>query len=442
MKNLSRLQRVKSSKGFSMLQTANPATPQSGKVDKKARSLRRRSRNLTEEEMNREIATLFGNESKTKEEVLDGISQAVPTLEKCMEEHKASKEQVQARIKEVCSALREAVDNLEEHFTSTLEQSFFEEEVRIQDSINNLNSLASDNGKGMSDDDMDKEFKRLKENLCGIQKYELMQPQCEDIKKWAKDMLTTEFKINMDQKLSEDSLIGHIPCITDVSKVGPNEIHIRFVVSDEKLKDAEYKIEMWNGKAEESEVRSEQVVGLTHNAYIDWRFEEESECKVRGRAIRIGMFGEECLSGWSDWAPFIVPKKHRSNGIFGAGLAWDRREPDEMYTVTDTTNGEVLYSEMKPYTAVPRYAMGHKMLITSVKGSSKWEETRTIEKVQITPENLLDDMRLFHSDKDICRRALEEIALMARCKQKTRKHNYHVLIYTPFCYYCCCFYSF
>ena len=415
MKSLTRLQRAKSIKGISTLQGASPSTPsQGGRSDKKARSLRRRSRNLTEEEHHREIATLFGSEAKTKEEVLDDISQAVPALEKRMGEHKASKEEAQGRLKEVCAALREAVDTLEEHFAGALEQSFFEEELRLQDTLNSMKSLASDGGKGMSDEGMASEFARLRANLSGVQRYAVVAP--DDIKKWALDALASEVRVSMDHALSEEALLGQAPRITDVSRVGPSEIHIRFVAPDDRLKDAEYRVEMWNGKAEDAEVRSMQVVGLTHNAYVDWRFEDESECRVRGRAIRTGTYGEECLTGWSDWAPFTVPKKHRGNGVFGAGLVWSRREPDEMYTVADVASGEVLYSGMKPYTTVPRYTVGHKVLITAVKGSAKWEETRTVEKVSMTPENILDDMRLFHSDRDICRRALEEIALIAKCK--------------------------
>lgn len=367
---------------------------------------------------------------RPKMDIAERINKIASVLNRHAKEHENNRIKVQNKIGEVCSLLREAANNLEEHLNETLKQNYTEEESRIQESTRRLEELSNDNEEKpehMSDDDKEKELDDIEDTLYGVQRYDLAVPQCEDLKKWASDMLGTEFKVNVGQSPSEEIFEGKIPRITGIEAVGPNEIHIgiSFLEPEEEVamykvkgwNGVEYNIEMWNGEeGDDYEVRSGQIMGPSHNAYVEWRFRGGSECKVRGRAMWRGLFGDEYVSEWSDWVSFTIPSEHKNSGALESGVMWERREEGETYTVIDMTTNDVLYNGMKSYTMIPQSVQGHEILISGVKGDRRWEESRTVEEVPLEPENLLDDLRIFHYDKVICKYAPETIAIMVKSK--------------------------
>lgn len=359
---------------------------------------------------------------KSSKDVNKDLNNSTAALEKRIEEHTANKAEIESSIEEVCKMLRDAATALEEQLSGYVQQAYAEEETCLQESLSKMKAIQND--EEMSEKEKGKALREIKSTLCGVCKYELMRPKCEDVKKWAVDALSTEFRVCMNQSLSDKALVESDATISNVVEAGPNEVSIDIDFScdnDDEMSGVEYVIEMWNGEDDEEDenqcIKSTQIVGPSHKASVEWLFEAESECKVRGRAIKRGLLGEECLSDWSEWENFTVPKKHKNTGAFGVGIAWKRRDDNEAYTVIDTVTNEVLYSGNKNYTMVPLYVKGHKVVINGNKeDGSKWEETKVVEQVHKTPETLLEDMKLFRSDKDICKKSLEAITLRAQCK--------------------------
>lgn len=380
---------------------------------------------------------------RPKMDFAERINKIASVLNRHGKEHENNRTRVQNKIGEVCNLLREAANSLEECLNETLNQNYTEEEARLQESTHRLEELRNDTEEKpgrMSDADKERELSEIEDTLYGVQRYDLAVPQCDDLKKWASDMLGTEFNVKVGQSPSEEIFEGKIPRITEVEAVGPNEIHvgISFLEPEEeaamvKVKGwsgVEYDIEMWNGEeGEDYEVRSKQIMGPSHNAYVEWRFRGGSECKVRGRAMWRGLFGDEYVSEWSDWMGFTVPSEHKNSGALESGVMWERREEGETYTVIDMTTNDVLYNGMKSYTMIPQSVQGHEILISGVKEDRRWEESRTVEEVPLEPENILDDLRIFHSDKVICKYAPETIAIMAKSKYVFTQKIFHYLYY-------------
>ena len=365
-----------------------------------------------------------GVQKKPKIDFAERISQITSALDRHIEDHERSRIEAQNKIEEVCNALREAVDVLEDRLRNTVEKWYPDEETRLQESVHKLNTLSgmilSNAEDGMSDDEKEKRLEEIEGVLCGVQRYEVKVPECDDLKEWASNTLSSEFKVNVHQSLSEELLRGRAFRITGLNEVNSNEVHIMtsFLKAEEeaamrKMKlwsGVDYVVEMWNGEEGNRKCfRTEQVLGPSHNAYVEWRFMGGDECKIRGRAIWRGLSGEECQSEWSEWKSFTVHKKHKNSGTFMTCAVWKKREVGESYTVIDPITGRVLYRGMKPYTRIPDSSRGHELLIRGEKERRRWEEIIIVGDVPQDPENLLNDLRIFHTDGDACVRALKEM---------------------------------
>ena len=365
-----------------------------------------------------------GVPKKPRIDFTERISRIAAALERHIDEHERSRIEAQEKIEKAYNALREAADDLEKCLNDKLQERYTKEEARLQESLEKLNMLSEKNdarkkeGNEMCDDEMEKELKEVEKTLYGAQRYEVKVPECNDLKEWASGILDSEFKVDASKFLREELFKGRTPRITGVNEVNPNEVHIGIDFLGNAMDGVEYVVEMWNGEeGEDYEVRSEQVLGPFHNAYIEWRFRGGSECKVRVRAAWRGLLGEECQSGWSKWIAFTVPREHKNSGIFRIGVVWAKREDGEAYTVIDTTSRNyVLYIGMKPYIRIPYPSYGHEILIRGSKGGRRWEERKTVESVPKNLENLLGDLRIFHNDVSVCKNALNDIANMAQCK--------------------------
>ena len=346
-------------------------------------------------------------------------------LRKHIDEHEKSKVDIQEKIDEVCRALREAVDEMEERLGSTIEEWYKKEEARLQESLVKLYTLGEE---GTDEEAAERALKEAEAALCCVQRYELKMPQCKDVKEWACNALCAEFRTEVRQSLSEEFLKKRKPRITEVREATPNDVHIgiSFLEPEEEAamkkmalwSGVEYVVEMWNGEeGEDLEVRSEQVLGPSHNACVEWRFPGGSECLVRGKATwRDPSCGEQRASEWSEWVPFTIPVGHKSSGVYKNGVAWERWEAGETYVVTNAESGDVLYRGPNTYTRLPPSLQGRDVVVKGSKDGREWKKTIVIERIAKTPENLLNDLRIFHTDADVCERALGEITTMARCK--------------------------
>lgn len=367
---------------------------------------------------------------RPKNDTLTEISKVKSLLENRIVQHRNNVIATQSEIEETCRALREAVNSLEESLNSTLQKGYTEEEARLQEALQKLRRLES--GEATSDEETGKELNEAKYSLCGSQCYELIKPQYDDLKEWASGILGAGLRVNTKQLLSEEILRDRVPIITEMSEVNPNEVNIEvsFLEPEEeaamkKMKlwsGIEYMVEMWNGeRGEDYEVRTEQVLGPSHNAYVEWRFKRGCECKIRVRAIRRDIRGEEYLSEWSEWISFLIPKRHKNSGAVGVGVVWDMRSAGETYTLLSKKDFEVFYNGVKPYTLIPKEGRGHRLMIWGRKGERKWEEIRLIDEIAPTPENLIDDLRIFHTNGEICKQALKDIVFLSKSKKKKKR---------------------
>ena len=365
---------------------------------------------------------------KPSKDFTERISQTAAALERHIDEHERSRIEAQEKIEKAYNALREAADDLEKCLSNALQEGYAEEEARLQESLEKLNMLSEKNdarkkeGSAISDEEIEKELKEVESVLCGVQRYEVKVPKCNDLKEWASGILDSEFKVNVGQSLSEKFLKKRTFRVTGVNEVNPNEVHIgiSFLNAEEEAamrrmklwSGVEYAVEMWNGEeGNKNRIVTKQILGPSHNCYVEWRFRRGSVCKIRVCAAWRGLLGEERQSGWSEWIAFTVPGSHKDSGIFRTCVVWAKREDGETYTVTDTTTGDVLYNGMKPYTRIPYSLQGHEILIRGSKEWKGWEERRTVEKVPENSGNLIDDLRIFHTDGGVCMRALSELEI-------------------------------
>lgn len=308
---------------------------------------------------------------KPKRDFTERINKLTVSLERNIEEHENSRVETQNKIKEVCDVLRAAVDNLERQLIDDLQQNYTKEESRLHESLHKL-KIAEDSEE-MGDEEKDKILREAESIMFWIQRYKLNHPKFEDVKKWANDTISSEFKLDVSRLLS-DKLKERIPHITEVKEAGPNEVHIDLEFLNEYEKSElkrmkkdiiiEYTTEIWNGETGENyEVKDEQFLEYSHKAYIEWRHRGGSECKVRLKAVLFWLPEEEYESEWSEWKSFIAPEEHKNSGIAMTGIVWEKWKEDETYTVVDTTTNEILYSGAKRYTTLPDSTRGHRVQI-------------------------------------------------------------------------------
>lgn len=362
----------------------------------------------------------------SERDIVERINIVEAALRKHIEEHESSRIETQNKIREVCDVLRTAVDNLERQLIDNLQHDYTEEESRLQESLERLGSL--NDSEEMNNEEKGKTLIEVEGALSCIQKYKLNHPNFGDMKKWANDALFSEFKLGVSQSLS-DEIKERIPLIIEVKETEPNEVQIdlEFLTKDEnvsikKMKkgiDVEYIAEMWNGEeGEDYEVRDEQVLGPSRKAYIEWRHRGGSECKVRVKAVWTELFGEKCESEWSEWKSFIIPKEHKNSGALKVGVVWDNVNIGETYTVTYKASNKPLYNGTKPYAIIPESVKGHRIQINGKRKNIIWKREMEIEQTSCTIKNLLEDLKLFHSDKDVCARVLKLIASAVECKSE------------------------
>ena len=381
---------------------------------------------------------------KPRIDFAERISRITAALERHIDEHERSRIEAQEKIEKAYNALKEAADDLEKYLNDKLQERYAKEEARLQESVHKLNTLSEKNdarkmdGNDMSnDEDIEKEMKEVEKTLYGAQRYEVKVPECNDLKEWASGILDSEFKVDVSKSLSGDLLKGRTPRITEVEEVNPNEVHIDIDFLGNAMDEIGYVVEIWNGEeGEDYEVRSEQVLGPSHNAYIEWRFRGGSVCKIRGRVIWRGTSGkEEYLGEWGEWTTFAIPREHKNDGLFFTGPVWDKKERDVIYTVSDIYTGNVIYKGKKRYTLIPESSQEHPILVQVHKKLGLWEETE-VERAVVYPkdleysscfddDDLINDLRIFHTDRNICLRVLEEIKSLLQGKIQVKNNHQH-----------------
>lgn len=186
-----------------------------------------------------------GSPKKLKINITDRIKNVVDTLNERINKHKINKVETQDKIKEVCDILREAVDNMEKEFINTLQQSYTEEETRLQEPLEKLKTLCDE--EEMSDEKKDEMLKEIESTLCGVQKYRLSHPNFENVSKWAKETLNTMFSMSVEQSLSDEIIKGRIPHITELKETGSNEVCVGLEFLNEYEEIAMNRMTQWKG---------------------------------------------------------------------------------------------------------------------------------------------------------------------------------------------------
>ena len=97
---------------------------------------------------------------KPKTSTIERATKVMELLKKHIDEHEKSRVDAQERIDEVCRAIREAVDEMEERLRSTNEEWYTKEETRLQESLVKLYTLGEEN--------TDEEIKYMIKAVCEV----------------------------------------------------------------------------------------------------------------------------------------------------------------------------------------------------------------------------------------------------------------------------------
>lgn len=355
------------------------------------------------------------------------ISKTILDITQRLKEHETNKSEIEHRIDEIGEILRLSVDRFESKLRESLNEHFTNEDTRLKQTLETLKDIP----KSASQDEINNVLAAAEGALGVDQKYILTQPKHGNVIEWVHDTLFKEFYLRVGQSLTEHSISGRTPRITEVIGAGPNEVEITLdflkqeevsaLMSKRFWKGITFTVEMWNGDKDDTiEIRNVQELGISHKAFLEWRFRAGCDIKIRAKAAWNGIDGSRRSSGWGDWVTFTAPSDLRNMGVKACGVVWEKRHRGENYTVMDKSTKSVLYSGPKPFFLVTDR---HKKNVV-VKGSrggnggsdDKWEEMIKVRPINESPEDILNDLRLFFTDLGICKRSLTKIASLTHCK--------------------------
>lgn len=367
--------------------------------------------------------TLIKTSQDPKTNVNNKLSKAMIELTNRIKEHENNRNEINNRIDEIGEILRYSVTRFENKLKDLLETHYKSEEERLQSALDNLKEAQ----KNTSQSETAKVLEEAEGALAIEQKYVFIQPKHGNVIEWVHDTLFKEFYIRIGQSLTEHSISGRTPTITEVTGAASNEIEITIdFLRNEEIKalssktfwkGIDFSVEMWNGEKDESyEIRNIQDLGLSNKAFIEWRFKPNSDVKIRSKAAWNGIDGSRRNSSWGDWVTFTAPSDVKNGGVKAIGLVWDRRHRGEMYTLTDKMTKSVLYNGPKPYFLVMDNKHKKNVVVRGVRGDDKWEDLLKVRPLAETPEDILNDLRLFFMDLGICKRTLAKIAALTHCK--------------------------
>ena len=207
------------------------------------------------------------------------ISKTILDITQRLKEHETNKSEIEHRIDEIGEILRLSVDRFESKLRESLNEHFTNEDTRLKQTLETLKDIP----KSASQDEINNVLAAAEGALGVDQKYILTQPKHGNVIEWVHDTLFKEFYLRVGQSLTEHSISGRTPRITEVIGAGPNEVEITLdflkqeevsaLMSKRFWKGITFTVEMWNGDKDDTiEIRNVQELGISHKAFLEWRF--------------------------------------------------------------------------------------------------------------------------------------------------------------------------